>query len=98
MKLPMIKEISRLVRAIKRDISDEYRAYEDDETPGILLTVGCDPKTGAWSYQTGDNSYTGDAYGFAYWGVAGVYRRSNSREVARQIIDEIADQYASAEC
>lgn len=90
-KYPSIETIARLVRAIKRDISDEYRAFEDDEIPGIQLTVGCDPETGGWSYQTGDNSYSGPAYFYHYWGVAGIYRRSNSRKVAKQIIDEIAE-------
>jgi hypothetical protein len=90
MKAPNTKDIAALVRSIKRDIDPDCRAYEDDKTPGILLTVGADD-SGDWSYQTGDNSFSGGAYGFSFWGVAAVYRRSNSRDVARDIIGQIED-------
>ncbi len=90
---PTIEELYAVCRAVKQDISDEYRAFEDDDIPGIQLTVGCDPSTSGWSYQTGDNSFTGGAYGYPYWGVVGVYRSSNCRELARDLIEQIADQY-----
>lgn len=92
MKAPTIKEISALIRAVKRIIQDDYRAFDDDETPGIQLTVGANIE-GEWSYQTGDNSYTGAAYHYPYWGVVGVYRRSNSRALAKDIQDQILDQF-----
>ena len=87
-----ISEVSRLVKAIKKDISDEFRAYDADDTPGILLTIGYCPEKAEWRYQTGDNSYFGGAYLCPYWGVAGVYRRSNSREIAADIIEQIYNQ------
>ena len=83
-KLPTIRELAALVRAVKRDIGDEYRADEYEDMPSVSLTVGWKP-AGAWSYQTGDNSYTGGAYGYPCWGVVTVYRRSDSRAVARDI-------------
>ena len=92
MKLPTIKAIAALVRAVKRDIADDYRAFEEDETPGIQLTIGANPATGDWSFQTGDNSYSGGAYAYSFWGVTGVYRRSNSRDVAKNLLNQIADQ------
>ena len=97
-KLPTIKELSALVRAVKKDISDEYRAFEDDDIPGIQLTIGWSPRdedwaeAGSWSFQTGDNSFTGGAYGHSIWAVQGVYRRSNSREVAKALIAELKEQ------
>lgn len=90
-KLPTIKDLSALVRAVKADISPEYRAFEDDEDPGIQLTVGWSDETGEWSYQTGDNSFMGGAYHYPLWGVVGVYRHSNSREVARNIRDQLEE-------
>ena len=92
MKLPAIKDIEALVKSLKNDIGDEYRAYEDDTTPSMLVTIGVDPETGDWSYQTGDNSYTGGAYSFQYWGVTGINRRSNSRSVAKELLEQIAEQ------
>lgn len=97
-KLPTIKEVSALLRSLKADIGDEYRASDDpeDNTPGMCVTIGVDPETGAWSYQTGDNSYIGGAYGYHYWGIGYLYRRSNSRDVARSMIDDAADQIFSS--
>ena len=92
MKLPTIKSITALVKAVKLDIADDYRAFEEDDLPGIQLTIGVDVDTGDWSFQTGDNSYSGGAYGYAYWGVTGVYRCSNSRDVAKDLLNQIADQ------
>ena len=94
MKLPTIKEVSSLIKSLKKDIDDDYRAYDDDDSnvPSMLVTIGIDPDTGAWSYQTGDNSYTGGAYGYRYWSVTAITRRSNSREVARYLIEDAASQ------
>lgn len=96
-KLPTISDLYQLIRAVKSDISDEYRAFafEDDDTPGIQLTVGCDTETGEWSYQTGDNSYTGSAYHYPDWAVIGVYRTSNCRELAKDIRSQLSELYWS---
>jgi hypothetical protein len=91
-KLPTIKELAALVRAVKKDIQDDYRAFDEDDVPGIQLTIGWSPEEGDWSFQTGDNSFMGSAYHYPVWAVQGVYRRSNSREVARDLIAELAEQ------
>lgn len=83
-KLPTVKDLSALIRAIKPEISDKYRESPDD-LPGIGITIGWNPETGDWSYQTGDNSYTGGAYGFPVWAVDRIHRRSDSREMARDL-------------
>jgi hypothetical protein len=94
-KLPTVNDLSRLVSAVKRDIGDDYRAFEGDEDPGIQLTIGwtardgwaggVERRAGEWSYQTGDNSYTGGAYGHPHWAVVGVYRTANVRDVVADI-------------
>lgn len=91
-KLPSIAEITRLLVSLKPEIADEYRCTDDpdDETPGMLVTIGASID-GSWSYQTGDNSYTGGAYGHRHWGLCYLNRRSNSRELAKQAIEEIAE-------
>jgi hypothetical protein len=90
MKLPTLTELAELVRIIKRHIGDDYRAFENDDTPGTQLTVACDEE-GNWDYQTGDNSYSGAAYHYPHWAVVGVYQRSNSKEVARDIQNQLAE-------
>lgn len=91
-RLPSVAALSALVRAIKPQIADDYRASDDseDNTPAIELTVGAN-KEGSWNYQTGDNSFTGGAYSFPVWAVVTVTRRCDSREVAREIRDQLAE-------
>lgn len=86
---PTIEELARLVRAIKPDICDDY-VEEKGDTPSIQLTIGADEE--GWSYQTGDNSYTGGAYDYASWGIGYITRRCNSREVAKEILADLASQ------
>lgn len=87
-------EITALCASLIPDIRDDYRATtddpDDDDVPGMMVTVGAD-ESGAWGYQTGDNSYTGGAYGFPHWGIGYLYRDSDPAEVAESIVNEIAD-------
>lgn len=94
------KEITALLKQLKKDIGDDYRCSDDpeDNTPGMLVTIGATPDDEGnlkWSYQTGDNSFTGGAYGHAHWGICYLYRRSKSAELAEQAVSEIADSIAS---
>lgn len=89
LRTPTIEELAGLIHAIKPDICDDYKEEEADE-PSICLTIGADYD--GWSYQTGDNSYTGGAYHYPYWGVGYVTRRCNSRELAKEIIEDCISQ------
>lgn len=93
---PTIRELSALIRELKPTIMDDYSAYPDcDGTPSMLLTIGADGESrDGWSWQTGDNSYTGGAYHYPYWGVVAITRRSDSREVARDIIRGLDSAYS----
>ena len=92
-KLPKIGEIRALLVALKSEIHDDYRATDDpdDNVPGMCVTIGSDPETGDWSYQIGDNSFTGGAYGYPDWAVTYLHRRSNSTELARDVVDQLAE-------
>ena len=98
----MIAEWRRLLIALKDEIGDEYRCTDDPDAdkPGMLVTIGFTPadadadKPACWSYQTGDNSYTGGAYGHPHWAIVYLYRRSNCTELAESAADEIADLMA----
>jgi hypothetical protein len=93
-RVPTIKALSALVRAVKRNIDRDTYADEEDAWArgpnGISLTVGW-RTDGEWSYQTGDNSFTGGAYGYPHWAVTSVYRRSNSRGIAADIQTQLRD-------
>jgi hypothetical protein len=87
----MVRLVGHLVPLIR----DDYRAYdyipdvEDGPEPSMLLTVGADAS--GWSYQTGDNSFTGGAYGYATWATTAIDRESNPADVAEHIISELRD-------
>ena len=85
------RELTALLKALKPDIADDYRESPDD-LPGMDVTIGVPADLSEWSYQTGDNSYTGGAYAYPYWGVGRLYRRSNSRELAAQIVSDAIGQ------
>ena len=91
MKYPSKKEIKILVKHIKSLICDDYRAFEEDDIPGIQLTIGHTPETGKWDYQIGDNSYSGGAYFHRNWAVVGVYRKSNCNKVADDILNQLIE-------
>lgn len=91
-RLPLIKDLVCLIKAVKKDICPEYRAFDEDGLPGIQLTIGWTPDDGSWHYQTGDNSYSGGAYGHPVWAVGGVYRRTSSVRLARELVDQLAEQ------
>lgn len=97
-KLPTITDLYPLIRAVKADIQDDYRAScaPEDDAPGIQLTIGASPD-GSWSYQTGDNQFMGGAYFYPHWAVVGVYRASNCRELARDIREQLEEAFAQFE-
>lgn len=96
-KLPTIRKLSALVRHVAKqvprtidpDAADYIDKWSGDLLPSICLTIGFNPEDGSWNYQTGDNSYTGGAYGYPLWAVTSVYRRNDSRAVARGLIDQL---------
>ncbi len=83
-----IKEVRELLISLKSDIDDDFRIADGKDLPGIMVTIGYSPN-GDWDYQTGDNSFSGGAYGYPHWAVVYLYRRSNSLELARDVIDQL---------
>lgn len=95
----LVPEWTRLFKSLKPDIADDYRCSDepDDNTPGMQVTIGFTPSDPArergcqWQYQTGDNSFSGGAYGHSYWAVICLYRRANCRELAKECAEQIAE-------
>lgn len=92
------KDIEQLLKALKKEISNEYRASEDDTLPSMVVTIGAtEPEVAGeaipWNYQTGNNSYTGGAYGFPHWAVICLYRRSNCKALAADAVQELAEAF-----
>jgi hypothetical protein len=92
----MKREIADLLKSLKSEIDDDYRASDDpsDNTPRMQVTVSTDDDMQSWNYQTGDNSYSGGCYGDPHWSVIYLYRRSNCNELAKDAVNELADDIA----
>lgn len=90
-RVPSLRDLRALLTSVQRQIDDDCRADIDDDTPGIQVTVGWSDETGAWSYQTGDNSFTGGAYGYPHWAVVSVYRCAHMGALARDIQDQLRE-------
>jgi len=89
LKTPSIKDLAKIITAIKPQIEDDMRD-EPDQEPSIQFTMGVDEL--GWEYQTGDNSYSGGAYNYKTWGVGYITRRCNARETAKEIIADAWNQ------
>ncbi len=89
-----ISHVQELLVRLKRGIGDEYRATVEDTKPSMCVTIATtDGKS--WNYQTGDNSYTGGAYGCQHWAVVYLYRNSNTREIAKDALNQLSDLMSS---
>jgi hypothetical protein len=94
----MTLEIASLLKGLKSQIDDDFRASDDpeDSTPGMQVTVSTNDME-SWNYQTGDNSYSGSCYGDSQWAVIYLYRRSNCKSLAQDAVNELADNVAECE-
>lgn len=79
------------------DCADECQCDAINE---IQVTIACDDGLTEWTYQTGDNSYTGSCYHYPHWGVGYVskWTEGSFDELANEIVEEMLDSAAQAGC
>ena len=97
-------EFKRQIIAIKKSVywpdfqPGGIASSPDDDGPGFLqITFGANEDLSDWNFQTGDNSFTGGAYGFPYWGICYIRPSTDSKEAAREAIDQILEQIAQSQ-
>jgi hypothetical protein len=79
-----------------------YPNYTDDmpdprdyvpDTHGLILTIGvtlgANRELVSWGYQTGDNSYTGGAYGHKHWLVTYITYSCNTHEIVNDLMEQL---------
>ena len=93
LKTPPIRQLQKTLTAYKNDIDDDYVGIDEDK-PSIDVTLACDDRGHA--LQTGDNSYMGAAYHYEYWAVGSLYRNSNCRELAQDLIEQCREGFDAA--
>jgi hypothetical protein len=78
------QEIGEFLLAAWSDLIDDAKEYG-----AIDLTVASDGES--WNYQTGDNSFTGGAYGLPHWAVVTFTADSDARDIAEDIICQLEE-------
>ena len=86
-QLPSQVDLLELIEAVRENL----KTYSYEELETATLTIGWHPTSGSWSYQTGDNSFTGNAYGYPCWAVVEVCRETDEADCA-DLIDSIHHQ------
>lgn len=84
-KMPGIKDVALVLSERKHWIGQGQECE-------VRLQVYDD---GGWAVRTGDSSYDQDHRG--YWGSSYLTRRTNCRELARDLIDECAEHAAQCQ-
>ena len=62
---------------------------DEDEISCGTLTIGLNDEGDEWSYQTGDNSFTGGAYSFPHWSVVYFTAGTTPGELLADLIRDI---------
>lgn len=64
---------------------------DEDDTPYMDLTLAISEDGTEWSYQTGDNSYTGGAYILPHWAVTCVTEYTTAEELIEEVFSQWGD-------
>ena len=65
-----------------------FKEYEHDDGPEYQITFGLSKDGKSWNYQTGDNSFTGGAYGFEHWAITYLYEGITVDSLYKEMIDQ----------
>lgn len=88
-------DMVELAKQLIPTIHADYRIEgQDDDTPTMQVTVGCEcPSDDSmpWSYQTGDTSCMGGAYLYAYWGIAYLTPDTKPEDFADEVISSLEE-------
>ena len=71
---------------------DSFRR-DAKEYNGMDITVATDGDI--WNYQTGDNSFTGGAYGLPHWAVTTIMPDTDPLELYDEVIAQLEELLAS---
>jgi len=87
-------ELIELIESLKSEIeiNDDNEIDDPSELNSMDITISINKDCTSWSYQTGDNSFTGSCYGDPYWGVTSFTKDCCAADIAEYLIDDLAEQ------
>lgn len=94
----VMPSIEAILAQLQTQIDPEMRASDDpdDNQPGMQVTFACDDELNEWTFQTGDNSFSGPCYHLPNWAVVYLYQDSEATELAKDAIEQLLDTRRAA--
>ena len=80
---------------------DSYSDYEDYEMETLTIGTNFEPDENEecdWGFQTGDNSYSGQAYQYKHWAIVNFDLGSNSNELAENLCSQLSETLMCIKC
>jgi hypothetical protein len=72
-------------------LPDSYPSQEDLDNPETLQMTFASDDLETFTFQSGDNSFSGACYGLKHWGVVELAWDSDCKELAIDAVAQIAD-------
>jgi hypothetical protein len=82
------KYLETILKDYKSLIDDDMKESADD-LPSIQITIASNELMEEFAFQSGDNSYTGACYNFPIWHSDYLYRRSNCKKLASNMLNTL---------
>ena len=92
--LPENEEVAEIITRIINHLNDN-----DCSPEGMDLTIATNGEAvkgigcADWTFQTGDNSYSGSCYHYRHWAVTTVYPDTNPSETAIELINQLDESF-----
>ena len=87
-KLPTKKALTKLIIELKKDLG----TWDMEEMDVTVACSGSDSDD--WTFQTGDNSYTGSCYSYQHWAIGTISKDTNSKLLATELLDQLDESLA----
>ena len=80
--------LESVLKDYKSNIDDDMKDSPDD-LPSIQITIATNKDAQEFGFQSGDNSFSGACYHYPIWHTDYLYRRSNCKSLANNMINEL---------
>ena len=87
-----VTTLTRLISSIRASIEPSFLAFDEDDEPGIMLTIGADLDLSGWAYKTGDPSFAGSSDFYPISVSEPVYQDTQPRILAYSIFEQLMEE------
>jgi hypothetical protein len=83
--------LESILKDYKSNIDDDMKDHAD-ELPSIQITIATNDDAQEFGFQSGDNSFSGACYHYPIWHTDYLFRRSNCKKLASNMINELINK------